>query len=541
MKGGYLALVTALVLSSCTSTPKQDNCRLSNQKYQQLVQIIKKQKRIKNNEETTPTALENKVELPVNNQSTTPVNSENQKQEQTEEVYENDTYLELPTNYSRAQTEQAQEIKNASNLFEFLRLNYGADVMNSLSITKKYEEVMDGLETIPNYQQIIPILLQGLDLQINDSYQGQARNKMPGLEEKLTAISLMTSLHNNSKLAELIKKLHENKVNFDVSYYYANIIPDLFLRIEDWENGTWDKPLVEFSAQKFLENILTRQDILDFIDHPESLDTELEQWLSRNTHYIQSFGAFSDGQESWENYKNLDLVQKLQLYNLIFDLNWGSLREEATKLIDIDFMLDYTEVGGNLVVLEDGLHLIQTESAHQRKYSEQNPVPMRIAGFTEELTEEQRMQIYGKSTWLTTNDISQLSQEQINKILKTAAEEQNKINNCSYIPENLYSKNKNSEIGMFHLHAQEINTSYGAGPSGWFPNSAVGKDGSLQVGGDLGVAIQQLDVNGRHSMNLLITSIDENTFDVNLYYAAGNNGRPVNVSVGAYKRTKPAK
>ena len=551
--GGICVLATSLTLGSCTAAPHKNHnaTYLSREKYETLIKIIMAQKGIKTEESIQQEnnfeehqkiiGLEQEVQnIEETEQNNSPLKQpEFSTQKNTFYDFEGKPYPEEPTNYSRgSQTNSITPAVNTNNIVRFIQNTFGEETLNDLSSSLRYEEILNSLETIPNYEQVIPLLYRGLELQVNDSYFGNLKNDVPSNADKLIALSLIQSI-NNPKFVELIINLNKQGVVFDITAQNANLIPDLFYRIDDWKKfQDSNKPEIDFSAQPFLELLLNRPDLHIFFENPNLLNEQLNELLSKKTHYILQLGGnFQDGNESWQNYEQLDFLQKLQLHELILSMNWFGMNREATNLINNDLELDYTEIGGSVQIFNNQLQLRPVESVNQRAYPEYTAIPMRIAGLSEDLDVEQVNEITGINRWLTTEDIPYLTNEQINKLLIKVAEEQNKRRNKSYTPTTFYLKNTEQDIGSFHIHALEQNTAQYAGPSGWFPNSAISSDGSLQVGGDLACAIQQLSVNGRHSLNLLITSIDENTFDINLYYAAGANGRPVNVSVGGFNKT----
>lgn len=508
MKGGDKLLALVLALSGCTTVQHTDNTRTSDEKYGQLVEIIKKQK------EREPFKILDDNKTKTNTESSRG-NEEKNLEEKTEKTTSSIIY--------------------SDSIYDFLRLNYGQHTVDALSLSNKSAEIMTNLASIPKFQETIPVLMDGLSMQVERSYRGRLIEEKPSADAYLTLLSSIPFLQHNSELADLVVELQSKGVYLDItpakeSSQPEHILPNVFLRIKDWQKSHGESQTLEFSAQQFLEKITSRKDLKNFVKHPEELDAQLKNWLSEKKHYIQNSGGFfEDGYESWENYENLDLVQKLELYVLMDELNRGHLRKESFELRDTDLMLEYTEVGGKIDLMEDGIHFIQVENTVQRFYPEENAPLMRIAGLTQDLDEEQRVRIYGRKEWLNEEQASRLNEEQKRMILEKYAEGRNSRLNLHYSSEFLRG------IGNFHLHSEQKCSSQVAGPSGWLTEQPFDSHGGIKIGGDLKLAAEYLDYRGKHFMNVVITSIDKEKIDINLYYACGANGRAVNVSVGEYE------
>ncbi len=517
MKGGSTLLALVLALTGCTTTQRVPNQRLSDEKYEIIVDLIKKQKARAPFKVVSETTLE-VIAADAGESS----NLERAEEQQLEEPKLNQT--------------NTHQIIYSDSIYDFLRLNYGQHTVDALSLSNKYADVMTNLASIPNFQETIPALMDNLKKQVDRSYRGRLREEMPSYDAELALLSLIPSIQHNSELTDLVLNLQSKGVYLDItpakeSSQPNHTLPNVFLRVKDWQKSIGEKQVLEFSAQKFLEKVSSRYDLKDFVDAPEKLDSQLKEWLSEKKHHIQSSGSFfEDGHESWQNYKNLDLIQKLELYILMDELNKDHLRKESFELRDTDLMLEYTEVGGEINLLENSLHFSQKESTAQKFYPEENVPLMRIAGLTQDLDEIQRVQIYGSSEWLNEEQASQLNEEQKNLILEKYAENRNARLNISY------SSDYSEGIGAFHLHSEIMRSSQVAGPSGWLTEIPFSYDGSLRIGGDLAAAALNLDYKGKHFMNVVITSIDEDKIDVNLYYASCKDGKPVNVSVGEFRK-----
>ncbi|MBI4918852.1 hypothetical protein HY837_02915 [archaeon] len=539
MKRGY-ALITALLLGSCASTPThvQNNCKISDEKYQQLVQLIKKQKGI--NQEPIEQRIE-QVETQTQNNS--------EEKPQTPNFKPQTTYQSPPPINQEPQTQN--QITQPNNLSDFLRQNYGEETLKQLYSSSKSNEIIGGLESISNYQEILPLLYEDLSLQIERTYYGGMKDKKPSAAERLTFLSLLPQVQNNFQFAGLLKKLSGLGVNLEFTESQAFLIPDAFFRIDDWQNQpNARKPEIHFSSENFIRLLLLRPDLQGFLSSPESLDQQLEKWARVKKHMLQSLdGGFVDGSESEFNYRNLDFLQKAQQYCIMFSLNWGNLREEITQLIDLDLSKNYTEEGGVVYVGEDGqLHLRHIESFAKEILPEQNPQPERLAGLAEDYLAPGEVFVLtgGLTRKLLPEQAARLTQEQVRSITERVAEVKNDAQNHAYSIYSSKLKFQNELIGSFHIHAIQVKEHGNAGPSGFvFQNPINPKNGCLTVGeSDLEAAINLLDFNGKHALNLVFTSIDENTFDVNLYYASGKEGshinnNTVNVSLGLYERTTP--
>ncbi len=510
MKMGY-ALITALLLGSCASTQKynSNNNKLSEPQYQQLIQLIKKQKGI--NEE-----------LPQ--QITERTESLDQK------ISEENTDLISPT-----------------NIHDFLRQNYGEETMAQLSVSPRYEEILTSLEAVSNYQEVIPLLYEDLSLQLERVYYGGMKDKKPSTAERLAFLSLIPKIQNNTKFVELIKKLSSLEVNLEFTESQSFLIPDAFYRIDDWQSQkNARKPEIHFSGESFIDLFLIRPDLQEFLNNPVSLDEQLEKWIQRKHNTLSLGGGFLDGSESEFNYKNLDFLQKAQQYCVMFSLNWGDLRESITQLITFDLSKNYTEEGGFVYAGEDGLlHLRHVESAAKEILPEQNPFPERLIGLTEDYLAPGEVFVLtgGMTRALTTEQAVRLTQDQINAITKRVAEVKNSEQNHHYHIYHDRLKFKNDITGLFHIHTVQVKEQGDAGPSSFVFVNPIGSDGGYRVGeSDLTTALQILEYNGKHALNLVFTSVNETTFDVNLYYASGKEGshvnyNTVNVSLGEYEKT----
>lgn len=472
MKKSYIPLLTSLLLGSCTVTSKYNpnNYRIPAPVYQKLVELLEKKHGLQPNEDRSEERAQQVQEIE---------SSQSQLEEKTNES--------LRTFYnSQSNTEELQTVQHSANIVDFLINNYGEETIRELIASLKYEEIIEGLEKIPKYQQVIPLLYKDLELQINNNwFRKVGENNKFSTSLKLVFLSLLTKLQDNPNLSNLIIDLSKKGVHFNFTDYEYYPLIKVFSKIEEWKAMEYwksfsvKKPQIHFSGEPFLELILERQDLLEFVENPQILDEELEQYLSSKDHYIsQPEEGLIDVYEHWQNYTNLDLLQKLQLREVILALDLGKMRDQVTELIDLDLKNNNSEEGGLVKVSDYRLVL-------------------------------ERVPASGKGT------------------------------NLNYaIPSNKFNFN-GSTIGMFHLHALTVDTSRYAGPSNWFPEKLFSPDGHLQMIGDLASAMLVESYNGKHALNLVITSINENTFDVNLYYAVDVNGRPVNVSVGAFKRTIP--